>query len=763
MDIWRWVDQAQEDLLKQGNVRLSDMLSEVASLVVDEEHEKVDAIMPEVLALAKKSPNKWIELFFRHWHLQSRVLSRCETKDALPEAISLLDFAHQEDTKDCPQSVCVVQDLASCYANQDGPGFSQERLDVASEALDKINPEWPCFSCIGSEYCNALIDMGKYEESLAFINDYKEKLEEFDRESGLSDLCFSEAEALISLNRLDEAKLLIIKAKSDGGGEHFENRKQGCLAYINALLKSSDEALNHLKPFEIIIRTPSLSMYWVKTLFELAKQNEVNNDWHLNEKILQITEKLSHQGCYRNAFELYSIQAELAIIRQQKHSAERALHGMKYLQKELARDCGAEAAIADLSARINDLKSNTTINFELGPDQLAHLDENPYERISQIKVGLQHWPGNESLILALSECYRVLNQKDNQLNTLMNFLDSHPNSSQVILEYGFEGGNYNSLAKLLDHTLTQECEIDLHWSLANLAQKNNQLISALEHVDVLLTFVPSAINALKKAQEIAFELKEYQRAISYNLHLIKLKPDETDFYWDNMLYATLTEDWVSVRSSASYLELPIKEGEGEISEDWGTVRIKLNQGDDSEDIVIAKRTGPVTAQILEAANIHSNCYVGHNIIFDPMSLNRRDQQDESGRMHDQEGYYTNLHQQVGTNKTANYRIVALDGFLPTEEQFNNIKDRLHQADILFDHRSSLSYKIEIDDKEYTGLYAFLYLHEGHTDLAIHHLLIDLCKDLPLPLIWPKLAAKVDDITTLENMAEAAEKYQIELD
>ena len=47
-----------------------------------------------------------------------------------------IEFANRDETRECPQSVCVTQDLAGCYAKLDGPGYAQERLDVARETLE---------------------------------------------------------------------------------------------------------------------------------------------------------------------------------------------------------------------------------------------------------------------------------------------------------------------------------------------------------------------------------------------------------------------------------------------------------------------------------------------------------------------------------------------------------------------------------------------------------------------------------------------------
>ena len=92
MDIWSWVYDKQYELEENGNQRLAEIIMEISSFTVNGEHNKVDSVVPEGLALARSLKEKWIEVFLRHWHLQSLILHRYEVGKALPEAIKLLDF-----------------------------------------------------------------------------------------------------------------------------------------------------------------------------------------------------------------------------------------------------------------------------------------------------------------------------------------------------------------------------------------------------------------------------------------------------------------------------------------------------------------------------------------------------------------------------------------------------------------------------------------------------------------------------------------------
>lgn len=70
----------------------------------------------------------------------------------------------------------MTQDLASCYANVDGPGWVEERIEVCDETLARIDPTWACFHCLSNEKAEALLDDGRGEDALAFLAEQEKKI-----------------------------------------------------------------------------------------------------------------------------------------------------------------------------------------------------------------------------------------------------------------------------------------------------------------------------------------------------------------------------------------------------------------------------------------------------------------------------------------------------------------------------------------------------------------------------------------------------------
>ena len=148
MDIWNWVE-LRADLREAGQEQSARLIDELTAYVCDLEVERAEALLPEVKALSRTLNNPWLEIFVRHWEMRNRVGNQLEGETALADAVSLFELANRDDTQACPQSVCVT--LASCYANVDGPGWVEERIEVCDETLARIDPTWACFHCLSNE------------------------------------------------------------------------------------------------------------------------------------------------------------------------------------------------------------------------------------------------------------------------------------------------------------------------------------------------------------------------------------------------------------------------------------------------------------------------------------------------------------------------------------------------------------------------------------------------------------------------------------
>ena len=127
MDVWGWVDKLTAELEESGQEHAAGLFYRFVDLIMEQEIPQAEAMLPEVMAMAKAMENPWVEVFFRHWEMRLRVGIKGEGESALPAIVDFLDFAHSKECEGCPQSMCARQDIADCYGNIDGPGWAEER------------------------------------------------------------------------------------------------------------------------------------------------------------------------------------------------------------------------------------------------------------------------------------------------------------------------------------------------------------------------------------------------------------------------------------------------------------------------------------------------------------------------------------------------------------------------------------------------------------------------------------------------------------
>lgn len=351
MNVWRWVLDLQKELYASGNDRLADLIDEVPQASANLQHAQLDALVPEAIHLAREAGSPWLEVFFRHWQLQSLVFMRHEAARALPEAVSLLDFAHREETRACPQSVCAVQDLAQCYALVDGPGYVTERLNIADETLARIDATWNCFTCISGEKAQALLDDGRYQEAHDFIEEQVDALfraGHFDRRHSLRG---ERIEALLQLERHDDARTLQGKTDLSEADDHDLMCIQIDEARIRAYQGIFAVAAKKLPAFDEILPSATFYRNWAETVRLLAQNGTIDNDAELDSQFAQLVERLAALGANSPAAIIALWRAELAVWREDPAAAA-LCDQVDALTAQLRRPDAIRAGLASLREQL---------------------------------------------------------------------------------------------------------------------------------------------------------------------------------------------------------------------------------------------------------------------------------------------------------------------------------------------------------------------------------------------------------------------------
>ncbi len=773
MDIWSWVHDKEYKLNESGNERLAEIMDLISSYTVDGEHGKVDSIVPEGLAIARSLKEKWIEVFLRHWHLQSLILHRFEVGKALPEAIKLLDFGHQEDTKNCPQTICSVQDLAICYSYIDGPGYTEERLAVSQETLDKIDANWPCFVCITSEYASAIIDQKRYQDALDYLDDCDRQLLKFSQELDASDYAIQRVDCLVKLDRFKEARKCLHRVDDHFKGSTYDVDLKISAALVEVSEGKYSEAIKKLPNFESLKDEVATYGDWLDVKYILAMNTQINNDWKLGALFEFCINKMISQGILRISIDLASMACKLALARSRVDTAKLMLKKIENLIPKLPKVLDAKFVLEELRGQAQDYENNSPELIKIVKDRsqlIENLSDDPEFALEQLSAHRRLWPDDEALCVLTAEKLGALSRIDEAIEHLQNFLSQKPDTAAVILELGHTLRIYNfheKFEKYSSEMLAQSLSLDsvknLHWVNAHYYYGQKNYEKAKSHLALILDMAPDAYNSRLMLANIERDCGQYENALQQIDTLINLNSEDKSIHWDRMVVASLLKNWQVLRESAAVVEIKFESQEGPIDEEWEGCRIQVKDSNGETSNMFAVRNGPVTARIFSFSEIKERQRHNDTVVFDPGALNKLDQIDDEGDEVDAEGYDTLIYKEIATIESSNYITYDIDGVDPGEKALENIEEILEKSDIIFSKRSVGDYEVysEKEQKYVDGLYAYILLKESHDLAAVDNVLETISASLQEPLIWRKLLKDLGNEKKLAKHIEIAEDYYID--
>ncbi|MCR9141640.1 MAG: tetratricopeptide repeat protein [bacterium] len=349
MNVWQWIVDYSEELGDQGEYGLARDVVEIGHHAVEDRFADADAAFARILTHARHSEHKWLEVFARHWNMQSRSYDRGDCRENLNDAIALLEFASRDDTRDCPQSICVVQDLCRSFDELDGPGYAEERLAVTGETLDRISPAWNCWGCISRERASALEDLNRFEESLAFLQEqasatvkYAADEREYERYYGDIGYCN------LQLGRLREAAryFRLEDRRRYKQGPRDWDRQKWC--WLLTLMGRYRWALKKNHSFAEIKDKPGRQKIWCEIQLLLAKAGQIPNNADLKDQFRHCLGAKKDRGAIRGAFNIAHEAGKLAILRDDVTETRAMLAEMESLFGGLNRPRGADRQIAEL-------------------------------------------------------------------------------------------------------------------------------------------------------------------------------------------------------------------------------------------------------------------------------------------------------------------------------------------------------------------------------------------------------------------------------
>jgi tetratricopeptide (TPR) repeat protein len=764
MNIWKWVQDTKNELIQQENFRLVGLIEQLPSYTVDEKHVQLDAIVPEALALARSMKNPWLEVFFRHWNLQSRIAHRFKITEMLPEAIDLLAFANRDDTRDCPQSICVVQDIGICYGFSDGPGYVEERLAVAQETLDKIDATWPCFTCISGEYVSALLDEKKYQEALNFLEKQAQALLLIQRYDRRFHMRSNWVEALIRLQRYEEAKAFNQESVSDGSGESYLLERDIDNARIMAYMGKYEEAKATLPDFEKMIHSLQHCFHWAETVRILANNDVIPNDWPLNAQFQQMLNQLSENGVIRQAFTIALWQAELALKRGSLNTATRCCDKAEALIPRLRKPLDAPQLLSEMRDKITATPTHV-INTSLAknPEQvITQLGEDQEVNIDMLEEGQKRWPEHEGLVVLNAQAYEKMGESQQALEILHQYLESYPNSAHAVDQYGkllLNAGQRDELqafvSSLFKRDLNEEISLYGHQLLVKLYQKDGELELAKRHLSAIIEKSPNDIDNRSLLAALERKTGHLDVAIFHLDWIVERYEKAGDYDWDRMVVATLLEDWDKVRHSAERLGFKDLPKEGTIDEEWELCRIQFAEPNGEHVTYFARRTSPVTARVLGIASPENTQHFLDQLVFEPNPLNEGS---ESESENESEKYATYAVIQI--TEPGDYICYTLDGVHPGKEALQELRNALRELDCHCQVQSGSRYQLSVGEESLLGIYAYIVVPETQPLQSVTDLLATITQNYAHPLTWLGMVKQLGDKAEIERQKVIIEKYGI---
>ncbi len=355
MNVWRWFHGQMNALVEAGEEPLADTAQGFARLCAHGATAEVESSYPELLAAARRLELPWLEVFVRHWYLQFKLGLQNDVDAGLPEAVRLLEFAHRDECRECPQSVCAVQDLAIAYGMADGPAYAVERRQVCAETLERIDPSWPCFDCLSGEYGYALLDQGRSAETVEYLDAQARRLrsETGDSLSGYSSVCL----ACAHLEQGNpEAAGRLLGRRFPTSSEAVELRRQSLRSRVLAALGRQDRAREALPGWDAVRALPAVAPDWARAIRDLVAAEAVNpgsreaRGWV--RQLLTLARGVAQRGGVRPAFDVTAIAVELALDSEQPQAVSQGLELLRSLLPRLRQPCGADQQLTRLERRV---------------------------------------------------------------------------------------------------------------------------------------------------------------------------------------------------------------------------------------------------------------------------------------------------------------------------------------------------------------------------------------------------------------------------
>lgn len=750
MDTWEWYNNYSKELRDAGQGYIPQIIDDFSEGALNLQLEKCDALLPEMKALNQVAKNPWLEIFIGHWEMRHRLTNYSEGEKVLPDVVALFEKAHREEAKDCPQSICVTQDLSACYENIDGPGWAAERMAVCEETIARIDPTWNCFQCLSTEYASALMDTHRHEEALAYVDKQIAAVKDSGEEY-VEALLSTRVDILIALQRYEEARELVehLIDENDYWGRDRIGYPLKKL-YIMALSGGQDEEVWEALPAWSDL-TPYSWDLWLDILIVLLPRYPERNHWRLARIFQHMLEHYSKVGAHRKLVDLAKMQINLALDREsvwvakqafklaQRHMPKlRALLGVDREYLELSEKIAAKEA--ELSARpVMPQTENTAEDAEADPEK----------DVEEFRRAFMQSPEDAELLGRLVNALNACYARDESIALLRHYVENHLQEDNGLpfdlLDLLLAKGELEEIEQLARQYDASGQEHMALWFRARVlgSQEDWAQLEATGQKLLQTKIGGEWIGAYRMCAWAAQKQEAYDRQLEYLQLLLALltrrEEDPRNTQWDMMAAASILQKWDIVRRLAAELEIELTEGEGFIDENWGLINLRFRE-DYEYRYYFAQRIGPVTARVVEPTyRTDYPQHVGEIVVFDAERLNTPPEDEEERKN------FTPLYASLKTVIPTEYgESWFCDGVMPEEAQYNAFREAIRELGWYYWSSSPDDYTLTDshqgdDAAPLPGFYFVISAPQSVTKADIDKTLTRLTADWEHPLCWWRLA------------------------
>lgn len=741
MDVFQWVSDLADQIAEQGNPALASKIYGLSYRMHVGDVEWMESAYPEVMAAAKAMKLPWLEVYARHCYMAVHFW-RDEGEKALPEVISLFEFANREETRQCPQSVCTTQDLVRVYGRMDGPGYVPERKQVIDETLARIDPTWHCFNCLNFERYEALLDEGRVDEAIACLQDLREKRERagedvidswYEYMAMALSLSGQHAEALNTLAQADD-----VDADDPAGKVERALYKAWILARGGQLEAARDELPN----FDDFIRARGTNLRWPQTVQILVEAGLYANDADLGAQFAHMLDRLEQGGCYDDGTSIAAIAFELALQRKALWSAGRILAAYERMRAHLRNP----ARLADVSARLHaQLAANPTppapVAAEALKDHLEALDAeavNPELFIPWLQAACTERPADVELNRILAH---MLYQQDAELEAdtvLMACLKLNP-ADESLLDFLYQIRSRRADAAAVEELLVfaePHAPEFVLFTRARYAFRNEDYASCIRYCEALIARDDTVVNTRRLLATAAQRLGDHALAAQRLKEI--LHHDEANDRWDLLISAVVLGDVELAHACCDYLKLPV--APGSMPPTWAdggagmcVVVYRDSQGRDVPEY--AYRIGPVTAEVYEVDHPAAQQRYKDVVVFDASPLVPYPEDEEERKE------WVARYRHVHTLKEGGFRSWPMDGVGPSMEEWNAFRTAIQAEGYGVWVASGSDYSVTDThtNEALQGFYCFVAMPKTEEPAKLCATLERLTRDWAQPISWLVLA------------------------